>query len=178
MYYTTIRNTRAIFADRFNSDKEYTAKQIKAILSDYDDTMSMKALRNRGILVKVREEQFDKKLSVPATICVLVDNNGNVVNIEVSTYRYTLNRAERETIDKVFNNGNPLHVEWRDTDTIKVSRYYYKYNADAMEKFIEREKDYLRREAPYNIKKAKHQFENLKKRIASYEAIMKEIERD
>ena len=176
MYYKTMLTTANILKTNLDENTEYTAKQIKEILSATSDkTMSIKNLRAFGILKKVREECFEKKLDEGHSCEVLVDNKGNEIGLEVFTYNF-MSANERAVINNAFNNGKPLKKKSKTLDTIKVSRYFYKFDSKSMNKVLEKQRKILKADLPWKLTLMKNKLVELKSKVETYETILNEIE--
>ena len=132
-YLRTMQEVKASFG--YN---EFTRAEFKSMMEGRN-VAGLDALVRKGVKV-VRKESFTVKLDEDHArlMRVLKTDSGKILtDLKVTDYLWA-NSGVKKVLDGVFNNGNPLKVEFDFVTEIEGVRYFYTFDEDAFNKRVKR----------------------------------------
>lgn len=132
-YVRTMQEIKASFG--YN---EFTRAEYKSMMEGRN-VAGVDALVSRGVKV-VRKENFTAKLDKDHArlMRVLKTDSGKILtDLKATDYMWASSNAKK-VLDNVFNNGNPLKVEFDFVTEVEGVRYFYAFDENAFDKQVKR----------------------------------------
>lgn len=132
-YLRTMQEIKASFG--YN---EFTRAEYKSMMEGRKVT-ELDTLIRRGVKI-VRSENFTVKLDKDHArlMRVLKTDSGKILtDLKVTDYLWA-NSGVKKVLDGVFNNGNPIQVEFDFVTEVEGVRYFYTFDEDAFNKRVKR----------------------------------------
>lgn len=117
---------------------EFTRAEYKSMMEGRN-VAGVDALVSRGVKV-VRKEHFTAKLDKDHArlMRVLKTDSGKILtDLKATDYMWASANAKK-ILDNVFNNGNPLKVEFDFVTEVEGVRYFYAFDENAFDKQVRR----------------------------------------
>ena len=155
-YLRTMQEVKASFG--YN---EFTRAEYKSMMKGRNVT-GLDALVSNGVKV-VRKEHFTVKLDENSACLqrVLKTDSGKILtDLKVTDYTWA-NSNVQKVLNEIFNNGNPIKVEFDFVTEITGVRYFYAFDDETFNKRIEK----LKRRNKETIKSLDKRLAILNKRI-------------
>ena len=161
-YLQTMQEIKATFG--YN---EFTRAEFKKAMKGRKVT-NLDTLINHGVKVP-HYEKFTVKLDAEHGHLqrVLKTSAGKVLtDLKVKDYIFASD-AVKKVLDSVFNNGEPINVDWDSTHEVEGTRYFYAFDEDTYNRQVER----LKNRNQYTINSLDKRIAKLNKRIETCNAL-------